>query len=355
MFKKLISLLFIALLLVGCGSKGETSEKKVLNIFNAGEYIDTNLISKFEKEYNVKVNYSTFASNEEAYTKLLGNVTYDVIIPSDYMIEKLVEEKLVKELDMSRIDTTGLYDGLTSYFDANLQKYAVPYFWGNVGIVYDATVIDQNDVESQGWDVLRNTKYAGLMYMYDSARDSYMVALKNLGYSMNTTNLDEIAEATEWLKVLGETMEPAYVTDEAIDGLATASEGKYMGYMYSGDAAYILSENENMKFWAPEEGTNIWVDGMVISANCQNEDDAYNFINFMLEYDNAYDNSSEVGYASPLADVLTDMTGEDGDYADNEAYFPRSNNAKDEVFHNNEDVRALLTENWKHLVAEGSN
>ena len=353
MLKKLFSVFAVLLLLAGCGGKKSENAgvngQTVLSIYNAGEYIDEELVSAFEAEYGVRVNYSTFASNEEMYTKLLGGTVYDIIVPSDYMIEKLIEDKLIQKIDKSKVTVyDDLYDGLITDYDPGLE-YSVPYFWGNVGIVYDATKIDSADVEAEGWAVLKNPKYKGLIYMYDSERDSFMMALKALGYSMNTTSEKELEEAYKWLEEIGDTMDPAYVTDEAIDGLITASDGKYMGMMYSGDAAYILSENENMRYFAPEEGTNMWTDAMVIHAKSEAVDLAYEFINFILSYDNAYANSSYVGYASPVGDVLTDLSTGDGDYAGNEAYLPRTGNPKDEVFHNNDDVRKVISEYWTRV------
>lgn len=353
MLKKLFSVFAVLLLLAGCGGKKSENAgvngQTVLSIYNAGEYIDEELVSAFEAEYGVRVNYSTFASNEEMYTKLLGGTVYDIIVPSDYMIEKLIEDKLIQKIDKSKVTVyDDLYDGLITDYDPGLE-YSVPYFWGNVGIVYDETKIDSADVEAEGWAVLKNPKYKGLIYMYDSERDSFMMALKALGYSMNTTSEKELEEAYKWLEEIGDTMDPAYVTDEAIDGLITASDGKYMGMMYSGDAAYILSENENMRYFAPEEGTNMWTDAMVIHAKSEAVDLAYEFINFILSYDNAYANSSYVGYASPVGDVLTDLSTGDGDYAGNEAYLPRTGNPKDEVFHNNDDVRKVISEYWTRV------
>lgn len=348
--KKLMTLLCASLLvfvLVGCGSEGgKENSGQVLNVYNWGEYMDLDLIPEFEDEFGVRVNYSMFASNEEMYTKLLGGTHYDVLIPSDYMIQKLIEEDMIQPLDKSIItNMSNLYEGtLNKPYDVD-NTYSVPYFWGNVGIVYDTTLVDKADVESQGWEVLRNPKYKGMLYMYDSERDSFMVALKALGYSMNTTNLDEINEAYEWLVEQKQIMEPAYVTDIAIDGLAYGE--KAMGVMYSGDAAYILNENENMAFYAPvEQGTNLWNDAMVIPANADNPELANEFINFMLEHDNSFANSDLVGYISSNAEVIEEMTAEDGAYYGNEAYLPNTTNPNDEVFVNNEDIRPVISELW---------
>ena len=199
-----------------CQSRG----CKTLNVYNASEYIGEDVLKNFEEEFGVKVNYSLFDSNEAMYIKLQSGAKYDVIIPSDYMIERLISEDMLQPIDKSIVtNLSNLYEGtLNKEYDPD-NTYSVPYFWGNVGIVYDSTVVDQADVESQGWDVLRNTKYKGQIYMYDSQRDSFMMAFKALGFSMNTENEDEINQAYEWLLDIHKNMDPAYVTDEAIDGL----------------------------------------------------------------------------------------------------------------------------------------
>ena len=232
-------------------------------------------------------------------------------------------------------------DGVKKLADGVEQLGACQYF---TAIVYDTTLVDSADVESEGWDVFRNPKYKGMIYMYDSERDAFMIALKALGYSMNTDNEDEINEAYEWLVEVQETMGPAYVTDEAIDGLIFGE--KAMGFMYSGDAAYILSENENMAFYVPDEGTNIWTDAMVIPANADCPALANTFINYILTYEASYDNSATVGYASSNAEVLEDMTAEGGDFYGNDAYIARTDNPNDEVFRNNETLREMLSELW---------
>lgn len=350
--KKLLSLLAVSLFLVACGTKtsdSTTPEKEnvcsVLNVYNVGEYIGENVIENFEKEFNVRINYSLFASNEEMYTKLLGGTSYDLLIPSDYMIERLIKENFLQPINKDVISHFGnLYEGtLKKEYDPE-NTYSIPYFWGNVGIVYDKTIVDTADVEAQGWDVLKNPKYAGKLYMYDSERDSFMVALKALGFSMNTTNQEELTAAYEWLVDLHNTMDPAYVTDEAIDGLVYGE--KAMGVMYSGDAAYITSENENMAYFVPEQGTNLWVDAMVIPANAACPELANEFINFILRDDISRDNTKTVGYASSNKNILKEMTEEGGTYAENSAYLPRTNFEKDEVFFDNENNRKIISELW---------
>ena len=348
--KKLLSILLTLLLLCSCSGNGGSGNKDngELYIFLPGEYISDDLINDFESEFGIKIYITTFDSNESMYTKLLGGTAYDIIIPSDYMIERLIAEGMVQKLDKSKVPNMNqLYDQVLNMdFDSN-NDYSVPYFWGNVGICYDATLIDQKDVESQGWNVLRNTKYKGMIYMYDSIRDAFMMAEKALGYSMNTESQEEINASYEWLLDIAQNMDPAYVTDEAIDGLANVE--KSMGMMYSGDAAYIHAENENMKFWAPVEGTNYFVDAMVIHKDAKNVENAYTFMNYVIDYDPQYENSTFVGYSSVNSEVLNDLASEGGDFEGNDAYIPRDMNANDEVFHSNETVLKIISELWNKV------
>ena len=345
--KKLLSIVLILFVALGLGACGKSSNQDngELFIFLPGEYISDKVISDFEKEYGIKLSITTFDSNESMYTKLLGGTVYDIIIPSDYMIERLINEKMIQPLDKSKLTNMDLiYDQVLNMdFDPG-NEYSVPYFWGNVGICYDSTLIDATDVESQGWNVLRNTKYKGMIYMYDSIRDSFMMAEKALGYSMNTDKEEELNAAYEWLLDIAQNMDPAYVTDEAIDGLANGE--KAMGMMYSGDGVYIMAENEDMAFWAPTEGTNYFVDAMVIHKDAKNLENAYKFMNYITEYDPAYENSTFVGYSSINAEVLHDLAAEGGDFEGIDAYIPRDMNANDEVFHNNEEVLKTISELW---------
>ena len=352
--KKLFSLLLVLFLLVGCSNSNNNNNNNnntntegggELYVFLPGEYISDDLINNFEDETGIKLYITTFDSNESMYTKLLGGTVYDLIIPSDYMIERLISEKMIQELDQSKITCMDMiYDQILDMdFDPG-NKYSIPYFWGNVGICYDKTLIDPKDVESEGWNVLRNQKYKGKIYMYDSIRDAFMMAEKSLGYSMNTENQEELDAAYEWLVDIAKNMEPAYVTDEAIDGLATGE--KAMGMMYSGDGAYIMTENENMAFWAPTEGTNYFVDAMVLHKDAKNIDNAYAFINYVTDYDAARENSEFVGYSSVNKDVLKDLAAPGGDFEGIDAYIPRDMNANDEVFHNNPEILKIISEMW---------
>lgn len=345
--KKLCNIVFSIFLLIsltGCFSNDFDNGE--VQIFLPGEYISDEVIEQFEYEYGVKCNITVFESNESMYTKLLTGTTYDIVIPSDYMVERLIKEKMVQKLDKSKLTCLDyLYDGVKNMdFDPN-NDYSIPYFWGNTGIVYDSTLVDEEDVVSEGWNVLKNPKYKGMIYMYDSIRDMFMIAEKALGYSMNTNNPEELEAAYNWLSEIADIMDPAFASDECIDGLAYGEEA--MGFMYSGDAAYILSENENMRFYSPEEqGANYFVDAMLILNGAKNIDNAYKFINYITDYDAAYENSSYIGYASVNKEVLRDITLPDSDFDGNEAYIPRDRNEKDEVFHNDEDTLTVISEYW---------
>ena len=343
--KKLFSLLLVLLVLIGvtgCSKKYANGE---VQIFLPGEYISDDLIKNFEKEYDVKCNITVFESNESMYTKLLTGATYDIVIPSDYMIERLIKENMVQKLDKSKLECLDdLYDGVKNMdFDSN-NDYSIPYFWGNTGIVYDADLIDEADVKAEGWGVLKNPKYKGMIYMYDSIRDMFMIAEKDLGYSMNTSDPKELEDAYNWLCEIADTMEPAFSADECIDGLATGE--KAMGFMYSGDAATIISNSDlNMHFYAPvDAGVNYFVDSMLLLNDAKNIDNAYKFINYVTSYDGAYENGSYVGYASVNKDVLAALA--ESDFDGNEAYIPRDRNEKDEVFHNDEKTLEVISEYW---------
>ena len=317
----------------------------VLNVYNWGEYIDKQVITNFEKEYGVKVNYSLFSSNEEMYTKLLSGASYDVVIPSDYMIERLLKESKLQPLNKEVIGSLdGLADGVKNLaFDPD-NTYSVPYLWQTVGIVYDTTKIDPEKVEEKGWEIFRDPEYEGHVYMYDSERDSFMMGFKALGYSMNSENMEEIEAAYNWLRDVDKAVHPSYVTDEVIDSMANGE--KWMAVVYSGDGAYILSENEDMGFCAPKQGTNISVDAMVIPANAKNPKLANVFINYILEYENSKMISEEVGYASANARVLEELSSAGGDYEGNAAYLPRDGYEADEYYHDNETLRKELSERW---------
>ena len=349
--QRVIALLLVFALgfgLIKCG--GSAAENHVLKVYNAGEYMDLDLLTQFEQEYNCTVVYETFESNEMMYTKVSSGDSYDVLIPSDYMIERLMNEDFLQPLDKSMIpNMENMSDAVLGMSYDPDNTYSIPYFWGSVGLVYNHENVDPAVIESEGWEVLRNTDYAGHIYIYDSERDSFMMAFKALGYSMNTEDPNEINDAYEWLLQMNNTMSPVYVTDEVIDGMMNGY--KDIAVVYSGDATVILDENEDMSFYMPEQGTNIWCDAMVIPQNAENPKLAHEFINYMLTYEAAFDNTETVGYTSPNAEVFEEMTSSEDLYADNAAYLPRSGYDKDEMFHDNQTLMRELSKLWIKVKA----
>ena len=238
-------------------------EGQTLHIYNWGEYTGENIINNFQKETGATVVMENFDSNEQMYIKVANGESYDILVPSDYMIQRLISEGYLQKIDHSKLDCLDkLNDGVKNLAYDPGNEYSIPYFWGTVGIIYDKTKVDIEDLKKEGYNIFLNEKYKGDIYLYDSERDSFMMALKALGYSMNTTNEKEIQEAYDWLLQCVQTMDSEIVTDEIIDNMAQGR--KALGLIYSGDATYVMAENENMGYYLPESGTNLWSDAMVI-------------------------------------------------------------------------------------------
>ena len=327
---------------------------QTLHVYNWGEYTGENILREFEEKTGAKVVMENFDSNEQMYIKVANGESYDILVPSDYMIQRLIQEGYLQKLDHSKLDCLDKLceDVVGLPYDPG-NEYSIPYFWGSVGIVYDKTKVDLEDLEREGFDIFKDQKYKGQIYLYDSERDSFMMALKALGYSMNTENEGELQAAYEWLVECVQTMDPEIVTDEIIDNMAQGR--KALGLIYSGDATYVMSENEDMGYYLPESGTNLWSDAMVIPANAKNPDLAHEFINFASDYEGAYDNSSFVGYSSANQVVMDTLSGEGGDYEGINAYVPRSGNPNDEVFEYNENTRKLIANLWSKVKIAASN
>lgn len=338
----------------GITGKDRPFEGQTLHIYNWGEYTGENIIGDFEEETGATVVMENFDSNEQMYIKVANGEAYDILVPSDYMIQRLIEEDYLQKLDKSKLDCFDkLSDAVLGLpYDPN-NDYSVPYFWGTVGIVYDKTKVDIEDLEREGYNIFLDQKYKGDVYLYDSERDSFMMALKALGYSMNTENEAELNEAYEWLVQCVETMDTEIVTDEIIDNMAQGR--KALGLIYSGDASYVMAENEDMGYFMPETGTNLWSDAMVIPKNAKNPDLAHAFINYASDYDGAYDNSSYVGYTSANQEVMDDLSGEGGDYEGINAYIPRTDNENDEVFEYNADTKKIISDLWSRVKIAASN
>ena len=345
----------MVLTLAGCGGSGggdRPFEGQELHLYNWGEYMGENLIADFEEQTGATVKVDYFDSNEQMYIRVANGESFDVLVPSDYMIQRLMGEDLLQPLDKSKLSNLDLLSDDVMGLDYDPEnEYSVPYFWGTVGIVYDKTKVSEEDLEKEGYNIFLDTKYKGDIYLYDSERDSFMMALKALGYSMNTDNEDELNEAYEWLLQCVQTMEPEIVTDEIIDNMAQGR--KALGLIYSGDATYVMSENENMGFYMPETGTNLWSDAMVIPKNAENPELAHAFIDYVCTYEAAMDNSSFVGYTSPNEEVMNELA--EGDFAGINAYIPRADNDNDEVFRYDAETRTIIAELFSKVKVAASN
>ena len=265
------------------------------------------------------------------------------------MIERLIKEDYLQHLDWDLIpNKKNLMDDVVnrSYDPGN--RYSCPYFWGTVGILYDTTVVDPEDLD-EGWELLRNPKYKGNIYMYDSERDSFMIAMKALGYSMNTDNFDEIDDAYQWLVEQRDIMEPIYAGDDVIDNMISGN--KALAVVYSGDASYIISENEDLDYLTPSQGTNVWYDAMVITRDCSETDLAHAFINFMISEESALSNTAEVGYTPTVSSAFEEM--KESDYAGISSYVPDIENPENEIFGYQEPkVKQRYAELWTKVKAQ---
>lgn len=328
---------------------------QTLHVYNWGEYTGENIISGFEELTGAKVVMDNFDSNEQMYIKVANGDAYDVLVPSDYMIQRMMQEKMLQKLEPEtrKECLSELTDAIKGLPYDPKNEYSIPYFWGTVGIVYDKTKVSKEDLENEGWNIFLDQKYKGDIYLYDSERDSFMMALKALGYSMNTTSEEELNEAYNWLVNCVQTMDPEIVTDEIIDNMAQAR--KALGLIYSGDAAYVMAENDKMGFYMPKSGTNLWSDAMVIPKNAKNPKLANEFVRYITSYDAAMDNSSYVGYTSPNKEVMEELGGKGGDYDGINAYTPRAGYDKDEVFQYDEATRKIIADLWSRVKVAASN
>ena len=336
---KKIPVLFLALLLLGSifmfFPKQTFAAPVTINVYNWGQYISDgtdgyiDVIAEFEKAYpDIRVNYMVYDSNETMYTKLQsGGNAFDVIVPSDYMIDKLIAEDALEPLDFSNIPNYRYLDDAyknLAYDPEN--KYSVPYTWGYVGIIYNTKYVNEDDVGS--WDLLWNRNYAGKILMFDNPRDSFAIAELLLGYSLNTDDPEELTAAAEKLKEQKNLVQ-SYVMDQIFDKLER--EEAWIGAYYSGDYPLMLEENENLAFNVPEEGFNLFVDALCIPKGCQHKKEAELFINFLCEPEICAENLEYLDYATPFS-AAKEFT--DPEMLEDEVLYPPAEVlAKGEAFH----------------------
>lgn len=338
--------LLSALILPGCGKKTEIID--TLTVFNYGQYIDPLVLNQFTKETGIEVKYEEALTPEELYTKYkAGAIDYDLVCTSDYMLEKLISEGELQEIDMSALtykDNIGEpYWELSRAFDPE-NKYTIPYFWGTLGILYDTTKVDK-PIDS--WEALFNGEYSGDIVMQNSMRDCYMIALKYLGYSLNTTDKNEIMEAQELLlKQKDDVL--AYLNDEARDEVVAGNVS--MAVVYSGEAFLGHQFNEDLQYVVPKEGSNVWVDAWGITKKCDNLDSAQKFLDFLCREDIAKMNFEYIYYSTPNEAVLESLSEEE---KKDEALVPNPKAVENcEVCREaNQDTLDLLSKLWKELKA----
>ncbi len=292
-----------------------TSGADVFHLYNWGDYIDPELIDRFEEETGYRVVYETFDSNEAMYTKVnQGGTGYDLIIPSEYMIERMMDEDLVVPLDHSKIE--GLEHIAEDFLDLNFDpgnQYSIPYFWGTLGIAYNEELLE--DVPTT-WEELYDPKYENSILMIDGAREVIGIGLQTLGYSLNSKDADELDAAAEKLVSMAPNMK-ALVADEI--KMYMIQEEAALAVTYSGEAADMMWENESIVYVLPEEGSNLWFDNMVIPHTVQNEEAAYAFINFMLDPEVAAQNADYIGYSTPNESALAFLPEET---VEDEQFYP---------------------------------
>ena len=333
--------------LTGCGSANKYPNGKVY-VFNWGEYIDKDTISMFEEETGIQVIYEEYDTNETMYPKIeAGASNYDVVCPSDYMIQKMIDNGMLAELNWDNLPNAQANIGVQYYeqstaFDPD-NKYSVPYCWGTVGILYNTAMVDE---PVTSWSILWDEKYADSILMQDSVRDLFMVALKELGYSMNSTDEAEL-QAAKQLLIEQKPLVQAYVIDQVRDKMI--GDEAALGVIYSGEAIYTQRENPNLAYAIPEEGTNVWIDSWCIPKNAQNKENAEKFIDFMCRPEIALMNFEFITYSTP--NVAARELIEDDDIKHSEIAFPDLSRYDHlETFsYLGEDADTLYNELWKEV------
>ena len=355
-----LAVLAASVSVTGCGSSKSSADKdNELYVYNWGEYIDETVIDEFEEETGIKVVYDLYETNEEMYPVIeAGAVNYDVVCPSDYMIQKMRENDLLAELNFDNIPNIAQIDPaymeMSQAFDPE-NKYSVPYCWGTVGILYNTKLLDELGVPAPTkWADLWDERLSGEILMQDSVRDAFMVALKELGYSMNTTDVGELEEAKKLL-LAQKPLVQAYVVDQVRDKMLNGEAA--VGVIYSGELLYLQEEAEtldldyDLEYVIPEEGTNVWLDSWVVPKNAKNKENAEKWINFLCRPDVAVKNFEYITYATPNK-AAKEMLDEE--IQNNKAVFPDAKQLKNcEVYrYLGDEADELYNSLWKEVKSD---
>lgn len=340
-----IFLLFAVTTLTSCNTSSDA--QNVLTVLNYGKYIEPKVIHMFEEETGITIKYEEYESPEEMYTKYkAGSIDYDLLCTSDYMIEKLIKESEVLEMNYDNIPEyknidTGIVDA-SAAFDPE-HKFTLPYFYGTVGILYNTDYVDASEVTT--WDVLWDLKHNGQIIMPNSVRDCFLVPLKQLGYSLNTTDETRLREAQNKL-FKQKSLVYAYYVDETADQMAAGNA--HLAVVYSGEAAYAQSLVDNLAYSVPKEGSNLWIDSWFIPKTCKNKENAEKFLDFLCREDIAALNFDYVYYATPNTTVYDNL---DEETKGDTTIFPDSSVLDNcEVYVSlNEEGTGLYNQLWKEL------
>ena len=365
--KKLLSLFLCGLFFCTCfifpvsaeesGEEAAPDTGVTINVYNWGEYISDgsdgtlNVNQEFTRRTGIHVNYTTFDTNESLYSKLVsGGASYDVIFPSDYMVARMIAEDMVQPLNFENIPNVRFLDEQYLYTDFDPEgAYSVPYTWGTVGIIYNTQYVDEEDTHS--WDILWDERYMGEILMFSNSRDSFAIALKRLGYSMNSTSEEELRDACESLKDQ-KMLVQAYVMDEIFDKME--GEEAMIAPYYAGDAITMADENPNLAFSIPDEGTNRFIDSICIPSNAKQKEAAEMYINFLCEPEVAAQNIEFIGYSTPNLAAYELL---DEDMQQNEIAYPSQ-----EVLSNTEafvflpaETSTLMDKLWTEVLSNDEN
>jgi len=322
-------------------------DEDTLYVYNWGEYMEPEVLTMFEEETGIKVIYEEYDTNETMLPKIKsGAISYDLVFPSDYMVQRMIQEDLLAEINMDNIPNITNIDPLflNREYDTT-NTYSLPYMWGTVGILYNTDMVEE---EVDSWDILWDEKYADSILMQNSVRDAFCVALKKLGYSLNTTKEAELDEATELL-IAQKPLVQAYVVDQVRDKMIGNEAA--LAVIYSGEAIVTKEENEALEYIVPKEGSNLWIDAMVIPKNAKHKENAEKFINFLCRTDIGLLNVAYIGYSTPLFTTKAEL---DEELQNDPIAYPT-----DEIMKNCEvytylepKVDAMYNEKWRKVLGE---